>query len=214
MRPVAALKCKKKKGFLNFGPSPTCSTKHPQSRCGRSDSMRHQVATATPGRCAHSVTFSSSPFKPQSSNPLLFSLGGAGAVHIHPGLAAVACWWWDGGLGQLPHAERDYCAKALLAQEVNGPLIRCYSTMACMQVKFRASKGGDWLPWTIPPPHALAAQRATNSELGAPAAASSDFCLHVCLYKSSRPPSCVPIRCLVVWVLRDIVQHGAASLWW
>lgn len=46
------------------------------------------------------------------------------------------------GLDQLPHAEPDYCARRWLAQEVNGPLIRCYSTMACMQVKFRASRAG------------------------------------------------------------------------
>lgn len=59
-----------------------------------------------------------------------------------------------GGWDQLPHAESDYCAGRWLAQEANGPLIRCYITMACMQVKFRASRAGDCLLEHFPPVHA------------------------------------------------------------
>lgn len=76
-------------GLLTLVLVPPVSTKHPQSRCGRLDWMRHQVVAETPERCPYSVTsiviiF----FKPQSSNPPPLSAGLGPSVPI-PDLAVI-----------------------------------------------------------------------------------------------------------------------------
>lgn len=75
-------------GLLTLVLVPPVSTKHPQSRCGRLDWMRHQVVAETPERCPYSVTsiviiFSSL----RARTPL--PLGGAGAVRTHPDFAVI-----------------------------------------------------------------------------------------------------------------------------
>lgn len=45
--------------------------------------------------------------------------------------------------------------KALLAQEVDGPSIRCYSTTGIHASQIPRVQGGGLLPWTVPPAHAV-----------------------------------------------------------
>lgn len=179
MRSVAALKCKKEKRFLNFGLSPTGldETSLKQMWKVGLDAPPGRSSDIRVGGVLTTSYFFFFPSSLRELEPPSFSAAGLGlsvshrdprslsdsmvhycaSHHEQPSDPRVG-WRWEmvdgGGWDQLPHAESDYCAGRWLAQEANGPLIRCYITMACMQVKFRASRAGDCLLEHFPPVHA------------------------------------------------------------
>lgn len=146
---------------------PPVSTKHPQSRRGRLDSMRHQVATATSGRCPHSVTFLF--FTPSSlkSRTPSFSAG-LGLSVSRPGLAVIGkahpllrkslrtavrpayWWWWDGGAGSTAACRARLLCKALAGTGGQRPVnsMLQHDGMHAGQVSARPGRG--LLPWTLP----------------------------------------------------------------
>lgn len=87
------------------------------------------------------------------------------------------------GAGPTAACRAGLLCRALLAQEVNGPSIRCYSTTGVHASQIPRVQGGGLLPWTVPPAHAV----------------------QLDLRPANRGPG-------GVWTLQHIVQHGKRGL--
>lgn len=150
---ASALKCKLHKGFLNFGPGPTSLDETSPKQ------MWKVGLDAPPGRsrdtrevCSqrHILLFVP-PLQASRLEPPSLSAG-AGASHRDGALLGM-------GAGPTAACRAGLLCKALLAQEVNGPSFRCYSTTgthASQIPRVQGGRGGGGLlPWTVPPAHAV-----------------------------------------------------------
>lgn len=143
------VKCKLHKGFLNFGPGPTSLDETSPKQ------MWKVGLDAPPGRsrdtrevCSQRHIFLFVPPRQASRLEPPSLSAGAGASHCDGALLGT-------GAGPTAACRAGLLCKALLAQEVNGPSIRCYSTTGIHASQIPRVQGGGLLPWTVPPAHAV-----------------------------------------------------------